>query len=197
MMNIADKIKNIKILDRFELDNKKIILIVLASVTLFYLDFNFIFKAQTKWLSKTSAEVVRLKKDLSNLENESRKIMDLKAKEAASPHKQAQKPKKIITENQIPSLLQDISKAANNNEVAILQIKPFRGQADTVKLGARFSQLLIALELSCGYHNLGKFINELENLQTFVGVQDIKIEPREDNYLKQKVTLTLSTYVKK
>lgn len=197
-MNIADKIKNIKILDQFELDNKKIILIALVGATILYLDFNFVFKVQAGWLSKSCAEAARLNKEISSLENESRKVRDSKAKEAVSPRKQAQKPRRLAAESQVPALLQEISKAANNNEVSILQIKPYRGQAGALaKVGANLGQLLIAMDLSCGYHNLGKFINELENLQTLVSVQDIKIEPRADNYLKQKVTLTLSAYVKK
>ena len=53
------------------------------------------------------------------------------------------------------------------------------------------------MDLSAGYHQLGKFINELENAQVFVIVQELKIEPQPGNYLKQKAALTLKTYVKK
>jgi Tfp pilus assembly protein PilO len=116
--------------------------------------------------------------------------------------KAALKEKRIITEAQFASLLQDISKIANNNEVKILQLKPFRqslpaNQDAKVKALGSFTPFLISLDLSSGYHNLGKFINGLENLESFVKVQEIKIEPFEDTYLNQKVNLVFVTYVKK
>ena len=66
MINLADKIKSIKILDQLDLDNKKLIMIVLISAVVFYIDFNFIFKPQVKWLKKSSAQAAKAKKDLVN-----------------------------------------------------------------------------------------------------------------------------------
>lgn len=201
MINLTDKIKNIQILNQLNLDNKKIFMIALISVIVFYIDVNLIFKAQLKGFNKSGAEIIRLKKDLDNFKTETKKIRELESKQVPSL-KPAFKEKKIISESQFSSLLQDISKIANNNEVRILQIKPTRqalsGNKDgKVKAPDKFSTILISLELVSGYHNLGKFINGLENLESFVKVQEIKIAPQEDNYLNQKVNLVLTTYVKK
>lgn len=190
-MNLTEKIKNIGILNQLDLDNKKIILIVLISAIVFYIDINFIFKAQLKGASKSNSEIARVNKELQSFAAEAKKIKDFESAKGVSS-RQALKEKKIIPESQFASLLQEISKIANSNEVRILQIKPLH-QASSGKL----NPILISLELSCGYHNLGRFINGVENLDAFVRVQEIKIEPQEDNYLNQKVSLVLVTYVKK
>jgi len=200
MINLVEKIKNIKILNQLDLDNKKIMLIALVSAIVFYIDINFIFMAQLKGFNKAQTEITRIKKDINNFKAESKKIKELESKQV-SP-KAGLKEKRIITEAQFASLLQDISKIANNNEVKILQLKPFRqslpaNQDAKVKALGSFTPFLILLDLSSGYHNLGKFINGLENLESFVKVQEIKIEPFEDTYLNQKVNLVLVTYVKK
>jgi len=201
MMNLTDKIKNIKILDQLDLDNKKIILIVLISAIVLYIDVNFILKAQINGFSKSGTEITRLKKDLDTFAAEAKKVREPESQQPSSTSS-VLKTKKIIRENQFSSLLQDISKIANNNEVRILQVKPLRqvqpgNQDNKVKVPDKFTPISIALELTSGYHNLGKFINGLENLESFVKVQEIKIEPQGDNYLNQKVNLVLITYVNK
>ncbi len=201
MINLVGKIKSIKILDQLELDNKKLMLIALISVIVLYIDFNFIFKAQIRGLVKSGTEVARLKKDLDNFKVDLKKMRDSESKQVISSQKSMPKVKSIISENQFSGLLQDISKTANNNDVRILQIKPSRmlveNQNSKAKPPANLTPFIINLDLSCGYHNLGKFINELENLPAFVSVRDIRIEPQDDNYVKQKINLTLITYVKK
>ncbi|MCX5695130.1 MAG: type 4a pilus biogenesis protein PilO [Candidatus Omnitrophica bacterium] len=197
MINLADKIKSIKFLNQLELDNKKIMLILLVSAVVLYIDFSFILKFQLQGLKKSGAEITRLKKDLGNFKKDSKNMQDLKSRQDVSIGKQDIKVKKIISENQFGALLQDISKLANNNDVRILQLKPSREAQGTVKSLGSLTPFFIMMDLSCGYHNLGKFINELENLRAFVGINSLKIDPFEDNYVKQRVSLTLYTYVKK
>lgn len=201
MINLVEKIKNIKILQSLDLDNKKIILIFLISAIILYIDANFIFQAQLKGFSRSQAEIARIKKDINDFRAEEKKMKDLESKQVlAKPG--LLKEKKIIAESQFAGLLQEISKIANKNEVRIAQLKPFRqalsaNQDAKVKVLGNFTPFLISLELAGGYHNLGRFINGLENLESFVKVQEIKIEPLEGNYLSQKVNLVLVTYVKK
>ncbi|MDO8662311.1 MAG: type 4a pilus biogenesis protein PilO [Candidatus Omnitrophota bacterium] len=201
MINLVEKIKSIKILDQFDLDNKKLMLIVLISVVVFYIDFNFILKAQVRWLAKSGTKVERFKKDLDNFKIDLKKMRDLESKQTLASQKPVSNAKSIIPANQFSSLLQDISRTANHNDVRILQIKPSRmpteNQSNKAKVPVNLNPFMVNLDLSCAYHNLGKFINELENLQAFVSLRDIKIEPQDDNYLKQKVNLALVTYVKK
>ncbi|MFH0855056.1 MAG: type 4a pilus biogenesis protein PilO [Candidatus Omnitrophota bacterium] len=197
-MNLKDKIRNIKIFDRLDLDNKKIILIAVISAIALYMDVNLVLKAQVKGLNKGKEELIRLNNDLDSFKAEINKMRQMESARPSLPQP-GLKAKKTVPENQFPSLLQDIFKAANNNAVRILQIRPYRqapsvGKDNKAKPQDKLTPVLIALELSCGYHNLGKFINGLENLEYFVNVQEIKIEPQGDNYLNQKVSLLLTTY---
>ena len=203
MMDLAkltDKIKKIKFLNSLELDNKKIMLIALVSIAVFYIDFNFIFRAQLKSLDKSREKIVSVKKELADFSRDFKNMQDLKAKQALLPQKQTPKAKKVIFENQFAGLLQDISKTANTNGVRILQLRPVRepqNAGSAVKAVSGLTPLFILLDVTSGYHNLGKFINELENLQFFIGVKDFKITALEGDFLKEKVSLTLYTYVKK
>jgi Tfp pilus assembly protein PilO len=109
------------------------------------------------------------------------------------------KAKEIISEGQLPWLLQEISDIANKFEVKITQIKPSQDVKSQEEIIApvKLFPLFITLDLSCGYHSLGSFINELENANRFIAIKDMRISRSSSDYLHQSITLVLKTYVKK
>ena len=180
-------------------ENQKKILIIIVCVIILYVDFNYLLKAQTKNLNSIAPKISRLKNDLNNLTRDLNNMRELKKKQASSVQKAIIKSTRVISETQIIDLLQDISDLANKNNVKITQIRPLREVPGAkLTLGSeKFLPLFIHLELVCDYHNLGRFINQLENAQVFMVVQEFKIQAQPADYLKQKVMLVLRTYVNK
>jgi Tfp pilus assembly protein PilO len=193
MIKLIEKIKNINLVEKFSLDSKKVVLILIMSALFLYLDMNFLLKAQMNWIKQSSDGITKLNNDIKALDLGLKNMQEIKSLQKNTLPKKA---KKIIFDSQLPSLLHDISKIGNANNVKILQIKPSR---DISKAAAalKFSPLLISLDLQCGYHNLGKFINDLENSQTFISVESFKIEAQPEEPLRQRVSLILKTYVRK
>ena len=182
-----------------QLDKQKKILIVIFFVLIAYLDMNFIFKAQMAGLNSLEPKIARIEKDLANLNRDLESMRAAKDKPRMTWQKAVIKSSKIISESQISGVLQDISKEANKFDIKISQIHPGR-EVKTVKPAAgmdKFIPYLINLDLVCDYHNLGKFINALENFPVFVGVEELKISTQLPDYMKQKADLVLKTYVTK
>ncbi|MCX5706235.1 MAG: type 4a pilus biogenesis protein PilO [Candidatus Omnitrophica bacterium] len=186
-------LRNIRGLENLQLDNKKIILIVLISAVLLYVDFSYLLKSQLAGLKGKDSQVINLKKELNNFQKDLKNMQDLKAKQALPSSKQL-KAKKIISESQVASLLQDISKLANSNDIRIQQLRPSR---EAEGKAGKSTVLFIAMELLGDYHHLGKFVNELENAEVFMSVQEIKIRAQDSDPLKQRASLLLKTYVNK
>lgn len=192
------KMKNL--LNKRNMDNKKLLLIATASVIAIYLDFMLIIKPQVRSITGTMQKKAQKQQDLKNLMKYSNNLKELEDKQSAEKQKLLLKAKKIIPEEQLPLLLQNLSETANKNDVRVLQIKPFKespGKSDKGSAVIGAIPLLIKLDLVCGYHNLGRFINNLENAQIFIAVQEMKITAQQTDYFRQKVNLTLRTYVKK
>lgn len=189
MKEILDKIKSGK------LDQKTLLIIIAIAVAFLYVDFSFILKMQINGarnlgvkIGKISKEIDALNKDIALMQRES----------AKEPQKDKSLNKKIITEADIPSLLQEISDAANKNSVRITQIK---SAVDTknkdINLSAKnLAPVIITLDLMCGYHNLGIFLNQLENSDNFISVSNLRIAREQNDYLRQRVSLELKSYVK-
>lgn len=189
------------LLNRLKLGKKRIFFIALAGLFILYLDFALLIRLQFRYIKNISPKIVSLKKDLGNLAKDLATMKDLQSKQTQIKQAGALSVKKIISEGQIPLLLQHISDIANKNHISIIQITPskeFKAKEEKIADNTtKFAPILITLNLSCSYHNLGKFINDLDNVEGFITVEEMKIIRNPGNYLHQNINLALRAYVKK
>lgn len=188
-------------LKKIKLDNKKALLVILIAPVLVYLDYTFVLKLQLQGLRNTGPRIQKLKGDLSALSAQFAMMQEVKNKHLQAKEEALSKAKKFISEEEIPSLLEEVAKTAQENGVELIQMKPLRerpaaaGAKDAIAV--KFSPLLINLSLSCGYHELGRFLSGLENKEEFIGVEGLVVSAQQKDYFKHKVELTLRAYVEK
>jgi Tfp pilus assembly protein PilO len=186
-------------LTNIQLDNQKKILIVIFFVLIVYLDASFILKAQIRGLKSLDSKIVRLNTDLANLNHGLENMRLSKSKPGTLEPRKVVKASKVLSESQISELLQEISSAANKFDIKISQMRPNR-QAQKEKsdvLPDKLIPILVNLEMICDYHSLGRFIQALESSSVFMEVQELEISTQLPDYMKQKVTLVVKTYVTK
>ncbi|MFH0739171.1 MAG: type 4a pilus biogenesis protein PilO [Candidatus Omnitrophota bacterium] len=196
--DITELIKRLKL--NKELDKNKIILIVALCLILIYLDISFIIRAQARGISALQPKIIKLNTDINDLAKGLAAIKEFTQEKALAVRKgEPEAAKKIIQEEELPLLLQEITDTANGTSTKIMQIKPIKDPKakEEIVAGVKVMPLMIALDLSCGYHSLGSFISTLENSKKFMLTQEIKILTNPENYLCQNVALTIKTYVKK
>jgi len=185
-------------LDRLLLDKKKLLMVVIVSLIIIFLDISFVLKLQFAGIGSVGPKISKLKNDISAVNKDLQNTESIKKKHDEEMQKGSLGAKKILNAGQITSLLQYISELAQKDGIRISQIKHSPDAVDPKSKKAGPENLFgftIGLDLTCDYHTFGKFINELENGQYFLNVQDLRITPGED--LKQKVYVTLRTYVRK
>lgn len=182
------------------LDNKKIFLLIITIVTILYIDINFIIKRQIAFLNDATPKILHLKSDIDNLSRELPGVKALIAKRDLLRQQGKLRVKNIITEEKLPMLLQFISDAADKNNITIMQIRPTRQpapKADKTGSAGKYVTVLIALNLNGSYHNIGRFINDLENAPDLITAEDLKISPDPADNYKQSIYLLVKTYVEK
>lgn len=186
-------------LNNIQLDKQKKILIVIFFVLIIYVDANYILKSQTSGIKSIDPKITRLKNDLANLNRDLDIMRVSQSKQGSGALKVITRSSKILSESQISGLLQEISSKANKLDIQIGQIRPSKEIVNpkTAVAGDKFTPILINLDLICDYHNLGKFIDALENLPVFLSVQELRISTQLPDYMKQKVILILKTYATK
>jgi len=185
------------------LDNKKVLLIIIVLFIILYLDFSFVLQPQLGSDNSVNKKISKVNKDIANLKKELSSMQDLKRKQQELGQSALGKAKKIISNDGIPGLLNEISAIANKNKIRVMQIKPSKEIVRVAKdakgkekESKKFFGELITLDLACGYHSLGSFINDLENNPTFLTISELKLTENEKDYMSQQVKLVLKTYVK-
>ena len=184
---------------KFEFDRKKITAGVVILLLLLYLDVNYVLIGRFKRLKVISPKIAELKRDIVKL-NKDLALVEAKEKAAGRVQGSAEKTvERIISEEKITQILEYISQVANLRQVKIMRIIPLRSSEKPVKTTpeTKYSPLLITLEISSGYHQLGRFINDLENADVFLEVDELQIKSDVRYYPQQQASLVLKTYVKK
>jgi hypothetical protein len=183
-----------------ELNRNKIILIVIASLFLAYLDFSLLIQLQSRGISALRPKIVKLNKDIADFTKELSAVKEFEQnKSLPANQKELARAKKIIKEDELPLLLEDITDMANKGNIKIMQIRPGKdpkAKEETIS-GVKLIPVTITLNFSCGYHSLGNFISAIENSNKFMLAQEIKILAGKESYLAQEVALTIKSYVKK
>lgn len=184
-------------LKNIQLNTQKKTLIVIFFILIAYVDSAYILKAQRGGLKSLDQRVARSKKELADLNSGLENMRAFKNKSGLA--QKVPKSSRILSEKQVSELLEEISNTANKFNIKISQIWPSR-QAQKGKTApgqGNLTSQLINLDLVSDYHNLGRFIQALEDSPVFMGVQDLEINAQLPDYMKQKVSLVLKTYVTK
>ncbi len=185
-----------EILAKLKLDNQKLILVALVVLIIAYVDYAFIIGMQQKNIGVLKPKIEKLRKELDTFKKDSANIENLKKQQVKSDSKV----KQVIIEEQLPGLLEQVSNIANKNNMRLMQIKQskdVKSKEDKAVVAAKLSPLFISLDLVGTYHNIGAFINDLENADKLLILQEIRIHRDTNDPLKQNAALLIKTYVKK
>lgn len=106
--------------------------------------------------------------------------------------------RKFPVQDEMSSLLEDFSNTAESSGVNILKIKPLEmagGASAAGTLGTFYSIFPILIEARAGYHQLGSFINKLENMDRFIKIEKIDIKHSTLDPRRHDIILQVVTYV--
>ncbi|MFH1093809.1 MAG: type 4a pilus biogenesis protein PilO [Candidatus Omnitrophota bacterium] len=94
-------------------------------------------------------------------------------------------------QREFPVFLELLSKLARENDVKIIAMEPQKVIDDPTLF---FVKIPVLIDAYAGFHDLGKFINEIEYSQNFMTIDRIKITHADVNLDKQQVFMTVKTF---
>lgn len=137
--------------------------------------------------SKASLNIKEATLDISN-------IPKLKETMTSYEEKVNRYEKMLPAEQEIPTLLENLSEMARASGVKIGGIMPIVGKEDKVKKSGFYKEQPILINAKCGFHELGKFLSKMENADRFMKVSDINIKSVAQSPKKHDVELLIVTY---
>lgn len=184
-----------ELLEKLQLDNQKIILISLFFIVFAYIDYSFLIKMQVNHIKTVKPKIAKLKGDIDALNKSLADSGNLSGKQ----NQQAVPYLRMLSNDQLPMLLEEISNMAKSNNVMLMQVRQVKEtkKKEEKQPPNNLASLYIELDLSGSYHDFGRFINNLENADKFIAVQDMNIKQQPADSLLQKANLLLKIYVRK
>jgi len=192
-----DELKNkLKKID-LEKNKKEIVLFcILFLLAIVYLYFAVFLKSNFGTLFSQIQEIRSLKTDITSTmrdaEYEHILLKRLNSVESVITDYE----KKLPVEQEIPMLIESVSGRARDSYVKILGIRPIASRnAKMPKTKEVYQEIPILISAKSGYHQLGVFINKLENADRFMELSDIKIKFNKATPKVHDIELVVSTYV--
>ncbi|MCM8791776.1 MAG: type 4a pilus biogenesis protein PilO [Candidatus Omnitrophica bacterium] len=182
-------LSKIKELPVINWDKKKVTTVGLTIVIFLIFDFYFILGAQIKRNRNIELEIKKLKTKIKSFNDDFLSIQ-------RALKNSSQQVFRIIGEDELSSLVEEISNLARQNNVEISQIMPQK-ETKSAASSSTVNSYLFYLTLNSDYYSLLKFIDKLEKSLVIITVEELDILQNPNNIFKHNINLTLRIYVKK
>lgn len=163
-----------------------------------YLRF-FLGPAVGKWGSLRS-EIREIRRNLLTVQKAKEKLARMETETAELRERTRKLEVRFPSRAELPELLEHLSNIAKKSGVEIVEIlptRPIQSEAQPAKPQAViYEELPIDFTAKSGYHELGAFINHLENSERIFAVKDIEIRSNSSSPRSHQVRLVLGTFVR-
>jgi len=176
--------------------HQKLIIYGILTLCLIIANYTLLFKPTLTSVRQTIPEVRTLQNRLVTAKNSITNIPRFKVQIEEMQKRVAVHQNKFSTKQDMSSILKGLSDTAKDTDVKIIAIKPYpAAENNNQPSSAGYKKFPISVKASCGYHQLGKFLNELENADTLIRVSDIRIANDSNEDLHHQVYLLVNTFI--
>lgn len=175
------KIKVADLIGKIDEKNRKYFLIG-ALLFVFLLDYFILMRPQLVILTKINPENRLLSKDIEQAREDIQKLGFYQAEVKKLEGQLAQTSQTIKSKEEVSIILEQISRVANQNNIQIDQIMPFIEEQKVLLDDKKrtYYALPILVQAGSGYHDFGRFLNQLEKNDLFLDVTSFSIVAGDD-----------------
>ena len=151
-------------------------------VFVFLLDYFILMRPQLATLAKINPEIKILAQDWEKAREDIQKLSFYQDEVKQLEGQLAQTSQRLKSKEEVSMILEQISRMANQNHVKIDQIMPFVEDQKVLLEDNRriYDALPILVQARSGYHDLGRFLNDLEKNDLFLYMTAFSIVTGED-----------------
>ena len=166
--------------------------VVIVLVSYFY----FFLKPRMNILRKVLPKVAALSKESKEADKLIDNVDNLKAEIAQLKKGMSQYEARLPTQKEISSILNNLSDLASWENIKITEIKELETIKGEMGEGEQaYSGVPIEIDMKSGYHQLGKFINQIENSDRLMKIDDLEINSASESLTEHNVRLIVSSFV--
>lgn len=170
---------------------QQVVIFLIILIIVLILFFRFPYSA-----NKAKVDELRSKRDSLQIEVQKAeaariRLPELQEKIARLEIEWERAKEMLPKEKEIPSLIQQISNSGTKAGVSFLLFRP-----STVTQRINYSEIPVQIKVTCGYHQLGKFLSNVGNLARIVNVPSIKVSVGKDRSCEAELRTRTYTVAK-
>ena len=172
---------------------QKAAIVIFVFAILVSVDVFFLVRPLIGVFTKKAPELSAQKQKLESLREDLRNRKLIEEKWAASNKKLQDLEKMFFFQEEMPAILEYLSKLAQKSKVKIITLKP----GDVSEEGVSFVRFPARMSAVASTHDLGNFLSELEAGAIYFKITDLKIAANSTDDYRHTMQLEIETYAKK
>lgn len=173
-------------------DREKIMVIALGVAAALFLDYWILVRPVAAIYAETLPKLQRLNAEKKELVSDWKNQDRIQERWTKTTLEVQAKEKRFVATNELPSLLENLSRLARESGVKILALRPIESQEQAS--GGRYQPAHVKISATAGAHELGSFLSKLENAQTFFAVKNLVIRSNTSDLKKHLIEVELLVY---
>ena len=165
--------------------------------SIFLLDYFLVMQPQITTLTKLNSGIGVLVKDVKETREDIPKIHMYQADALRLQDEMEVLANKIPPKEELPYVLERISRISNESGVRISQMMPLRDREKMVLSNedGKYYSLPLLISAHGGYHNIGRFLNKIEVDDIFMSVGDFNIAESSDDQIRHAFRAHINIYI--
>jgi Tfp pilus assembly protein PilO len=192
MPGVVGFLKNIPELSMDKSKKKILMLYAVGLLVIIGVFFRFFLQPSLEALFTVIPEIRRIKADAKVVTDDFLFEGKLKTRLQTLQAQLGEYEERLSREKEIPQFLENLSDLARHSRVKIVGIAPSKTGADQGK--DVYQVVPIMVYAQSDYHDLGTFINRLENDKRYVQITDMKIRANRQNPMKHDIEFVIQAY---
>jgi len=167
--------------------------IIAGIVVVLVVDFFVLMQFQLSNLRSLNPKLTTLSQDLKLAKTNIKQMANFQSEIKQLTIKNQEMNSKIKSKEEIPLVLESISRLASKYGVVIDQIVPNTNSEEVVMKNndGQYLAVPVKVEAYSAYHNFGRFLNQLENEEKFFTISDFSIIGNTQDAVHHSISLTL------
>ena len=172
-------------------------LVVGLIVVILIVDYFCVMQFQLNTVGSLGSRIATLSQELETTETNIQRMSQYQIEVERLREKLERMSGKIRTREEVPLLLENISRIANKHAVQIEQIMPDKTEGEPILQNSdgEYFSIPVSIEARAGYHDFGRFLNELERDGDFFRVPEFVIAASSDDPMRHAIKLMINAIV--
>jgi len=172
-------------------------ILISAAIIILLLDFFLFLRPQFRGLSELSTKHNKLSQEVKQARADIKRLKKFEERYEAVKENLGNIENMVPEEEELPLILEDLSRIANDANVKIIQMLPLRDSREKVFTSDTgiYYKIPVSIEASSGYHKFGEFLNNIENSDIFMRISEFEVAASKKSTTKHIVRLIVDIFV--